>query len=491
MTDLILINPGNRKQAYGSLAESLAGVEPPLMMALLAAYLREKGFSVSIIDAEAEGLDADQTADIIARHAPRAVGIGAIGANPSASSTPKMTAIRPLLNRIKGRNLPCKTVLFGIHSSALPERTLREEAVDFVVRGEVFYPVEQLLRMLLSGEDAATINGLCLLRNDCFVDNGRADVVEDLDSLPLPAWDLLPMAKYRAHNWHCLDDVSRRSPYGVIYTSLGCPFHCDYCNIHEMYGGHPGIRFRSPGRVLEDIDRLYQEYKICHLKIMDELFVINENRVMEICDLLIERDYGLNIWAYARVDTVTGKVLKKLKQAGVNWLAFGIEAGADAVRQGVSKGRFDGDRIRDAVAKAHGAGINVLGNFMFGLPDDDMDTMGETLALARELECEYANFYTTMAYPGSALYEDAVTRGLPLPRTWGGFAQLSPEAMPLPTKHLTAAEVLRFRDDAFASYFSAPSYLAMIEKKFGPQAVVHIRRMLSLKLRRDILSGGG
>jgi radical SAM superfamily enzyme YgiQ (UPF0313 family) len=315
-----------------------------------------------------------------------------------------MTAIRPLLNHIKGRNLPCKTFLFGIHPSALPESTLREEAVDLVVRGEAFYPVEKLLRALLSGEDASTIKGLCFLRNDRFIDNGWADVVQALDGLPSPAWDLLPMAKYRAHNWHCLDDVTRRSPYGVIYTSLGCPFHCDYCNVHAMYGGYPGIRFRGPGRVLEDIDRLYQNYKIRHLKILDELFVVNEGRVMEICDLLIERDYGLNIWAYARVDTVTGKVLEKLKKAGVNWLAFGIEAGADAVRQGVSKGRFDKERIRKAVAMSHEAGIHVLGNFMFGLPDDDMDTMKETLSLARELECEYVNFYTTMAYPGSALY---------------------------------------------------------------------------------------
>jgi radical SAM superfamily enzyme YgiQ (UPF0313 family) len=490
MTDLVLINPGNKKEAYGTLGDSLAGIEPPLMLALLAAYLRQKGLTVHIIDAEAETLEIQSTVDRIGAISPLVVGVGALGANPSASSTPKMTVIRPLLNRIREQNLPCKTVLFGIHPAALPERTLREEAVDVVVRGEAFYPLERLLRALMAGEDAAVIKGLCLLRNDRFIDNGRAELVADLDDLPSPAWDLLPMEKYRAHNWHCLDDVTRRSPYGVVYTSLGCPFGCDYCNIHAMYDGKPGIRFRSPGRVLEDIDRLHQKYKVRHLKFLDELFVINEGRVTEICDLLIERDYGLNIWAYARVDTVTEKVLKKLKQAGVNWLAFGIEAGADVVRQGVSKGRFDRETIGRAVAMTHAAGIHVLGNFMFGLPDDDMNTMEETLSLARDLECEYVNFYTTMAYPGSALYEDALSRGLPLPPTWSGYAQLSPEANPLPTKHLTAAEVLRFRDNAFVSYFSAPEYLAMIEKKFGPRAADHIRGMLAHKPRRNMLTGG-
>jgi len=130
-TDLILINPGNKEQSYGSLGESLAGIEPPLMMALLAACLREKGFTVQIIDAEAESLDTMEIIDRIALNIPLVVGIGAMGANPSASSTPKMAAVRPLVDRIKEKKLSCKTFLSGIHPSALPERTLREEGPDF------------------------------------------------------------------------------------------------------------------------------------------------------------------------------------------------------------------------------------------------------------------------------------------------------------------------------------------------------------------------
>ncbi len=487
-TDLLLINPANKKQTYGSLGDNLSGIEPPLPMALLAANIREQGAAVNIIDAEAEHLDAARTVDRIAAVKPRVVGVAAMGANPSASSTPKMAAVRPLLRLIKERHLSCRTFVYGIHPSALPERTLREEGCDFVVRGEPFYPVTQLLRTIGSGDNDFNIKGLCRLQDDRFIDTGRADVVRDLDRLPLPAWDLLSMEKYRAHNWHCLDDIDQRSPYGVIYTGLGCPFDCYYCNVHALYEGRPGLRLLSPERVLAQVDRLYREFRVRHMKILDELFVINRERLIDICEGLIARGYDLNIWAYARVDTVSADILKKLKQAGVNWLAFGIEAGADDVRQGVAKGRFDRETVRRAVAMTHEAGIHVLGNFMFGLPDDDMTTMQETLDLARSLDCEYVNFYTTMAYPGSRLYDDARRQGLALPENWQGYAQFSPETLPLPTKYLTPVQVLRFRDEAFDAYYQDTGYLDMIGKKFGPKAVGHIQQMLTHQLQRHILS---
>jgi len=487
-TDVVLINPSNKEQVYGRLGESLAGIEPPLWLGLLAGYLRENNFNVTIIDAEADALGVQEVANRLEQGSPLLVGIGVIGSNPSAASTPKMSGVRHLLNSFRERKLSCKVFIYGIHPAALPERTLREEGGDFIVRGEAFYPVEALLRTLRSGENNFNIKGLWYLKDGKVIDNGWADAVEDLDALPFVAWDLLPMEKYRAHNWHCFDDIERRSPYAIIYSSLGCPFHCHYCNIHALYTGKPGIRFRSPERVVEEIDLLYHKYHVRHIKILDELFVINKDRMFKICDLLIERNYGLNFWAYARIDTVSEDVLKKLKKAGVNWLAFGIEAGSHDVRQGVSKGRFDQEAVRKAVAMTHDAGIHIIGNFMFGLPDDTMETMKETFSLAQELNCEYVNFYATMAYPGSPLYEDALIQGWQLPQSWIGYSQLSPETLPLPTKHLSAAQVLKFRDEAFDAYFRDPRYLDMIQKKFGSKTVKHVQQMLQTKLKRNILS---
>src|SRR5262249_31753249 len=136
-------------------------------------------------------------------------------------------------------------------------------------------------------------------------------------------------------------------------------------------------------------------------------FVLNRRHVGAICDLLIERSLNLNIWAYARVDTVQEDLLAKLKQAGFNWLAFGIEAANARVRKDVQKG-FDQEGIFHTLKEVRSHGIRVIGNYIFGLPDDDQATMQETLDLAVELNCEFANFYCAMAYPGSPLYEQAI-----------------------------------------------------------------------------------
>ena len=103
--------------------------------------------------------------------------------------------------------------------------------------------------------------------------------------------------------------------------------------------------------------------------------------------------------------------------------------------------------------------MSIIGNYIFGLPEDDLDSMQETLDLAIELKTEFANFYSAMAYPGSPLYRQAIAHGWPLPETWSGYSQHSVDTLPLPTRHVPASEVLKFRDDAFRTYFADQSYL--------------------------------
>jgi anaerobic magnesium-protoporphyrin IX monomethyl ester cyclase len=115
--------------------------------------------------------------------------------------------------------------------------------------------------------------------------------------------------------------------------------------------------------------------------------------------------------------------------------------------------------------------------------------MQATLALALDLNCEFANFYSAMAYPGSPLYTRALKQGLPLPDQWTGYSQHSADCLPLPTRHIPAREVLRFRDEAFQSYYSHPRYLEMIGRRFGADTVAQIRQMTGHRLRRDLLTG--
>ena len=299
----------------------------------------------------------------------------------------------------------------------------------------------------------------------------------------MPAWDLLPMDRYRSHNWHCFDNLDKRSPYSVIYTSLGCPFDCTFCSLKTLFGKR-GIRYRSPVRVIEEIDYLVKYYNVKNIKILDECFVLNKKHVNAICDLIIERDYDLNIWAYSRIDTVNEDMLKKMKQAGFSWLAYGIESVSKNVLAGVDKDKYDKTDILNVLNITKDYGINVLANFMFGLPDDNNETMQETLDFAKELNSEYTNFYATMAYPGSQLYEDSLKKNIKLPESWIGYSQYSEETFPLPTKYLSGSEVLCFRDRAFEEYHGNPKYLDMINLKFGKGAVEHIKKMLEHKIKR-------
>jgi radical SAM superfamily enzyme YgiQ (UPF0313 family) len=480
--DIVLVKPGSQKILYGELsAANISAIEPPLWAALLAAFLREKGFSVELIDAEIENWSPAHTAEIIKDMKPKLAGIIVSGTNPSAS-TMNMIGASAIVNCLKqiSPNLP--TLIGGLHPSALPQRTMSEEKVDFVCAGEGFHTIPKLLEALKAGEKAFPIEGLWYRKDGKICSNPPAAILKDLDRLPMPAWDLLPMKRYRAHNWHCFDHIEQREPYAVIYSSLGCPFHCSFCCINAIFG-KPGIRYRSPGRVIEEIDCLVKNYGIKNIKILDEMFVLKEPHVNELCDLLIQRGYGLNFWAYARVDTVNEKLLQKMKRAGINWVAYGFESGSKNVLDGVRKG-YKPDQVGKAVKMTYDAGLYIIGNFIFGLPDDNNSTMKETLDLSKDLNCEFVNYYCTMAYPGSKLYQQALEKDWKLPSTWEGYSQFGYESFPLATKYLSGSEVLAFRDQAFIEYFSNPTYLAMIRGKFGEKIVQVIQEMLSVKVDR-------
>jgi radical SAM superfamily enzyme YgiQ (UPF0313 family) len=496
--DLVLINPSSRTQVYQSLGTKLAAVEPPVWAGLMATFCRRKGLSVAIIDAEAEELVPAEVAERVQDLDPILAAVVVYGHQPSAS-TQIMTACGLVCTAIKELAPAQPVLLVGGHVAALPERTLREEAADFVAAGEGLHTLVELVEALKStAPDLARVPGLWYREDGVPCHTPDRPLVPDLDpEMPGPAWDLLPMDRYRAHNWHCLDGL-RRQPYAALYTTLGCPYHCSFCCIQapfrsgERAGGLSATansyRYWSPDTVLAQIDLLVNRYGVRNLKIADEMFVLNRRHVEGICDRILSRGYDLNIWAYTRVDTIKDGMLEKLKAAGFHWLAFGIEAGADRVRAGVDKA-FDQDEVYEVIGKVRAAGISVIGNYIFGLPEDDAETMQATLDLALDLNCEFANFYSAMAYPGSPLYDLAVRQGVPLPAAWTGYSQHSRDCLPLPTRYLPAREVLRFRDEAFLRYYTSPRYLEMVGQRFGAETVQHIRHMTSYRLERDLLTG--
>lgn len=484
-SDIVLINPGDRKQVYRDLGEDYAAVEPPFWIVVIAAYLRNKKYRVAIIDANAENITPNETAQKIKELNPRLSAVIVYGSQPSAS-TQNMTIAGRICKALK-ENTSGKVAIGGLHPSALPRQTMEEERVDFVIEGEGQDTLTSLIDVLRLGkENYSKVPGLWYRKDKNVINNPRAPLISNLDEvLPVAAWDLLPMQKYKAHNWHCFDHIDQRMPYAAIYTSLGCPYNCIFCCINALFC-KPGTRYRSPKLVVEEITLLAEKYGVKNIKIVDELFVFDEKHYMKIVDLLLEKKLDLNFWVYARVDTIKPENLIKMKKAGINWIALGIESANPDVRDNARKRMRVGD-IKSVVKSIQNAGIRVIGNFIFGLPSDTLETMRQTLDLAKELNCEFVNFYSAMAYPGSKLYEIAVKENWQLPKTWHAFSQHSYETLPLPTNHISAKEVLKFRDDAFHEYFENPVYLNIIEDKFGSKVKTHIEDMTKVRLKRRLL----
>ena len=294
------------------------------------------------------------------------------------------------------------------------------------------------------------------------------------------------MELYKAHNWQRFGE-QEEGGYGVIATSLGCPFQCSFCAVSTLFGDRH-VRYFSPKTVIRQIDFLVEQYHIKYIKLLDENFVLNLKHVDAICDLLIERNYDLNIWAYARVDTVNNEILNKMRSAGIKWLAYGIESASELSLTDVSKGQYDIQKIEEVMKMTQKADINIMANFIFGLPEDTKESMQMTLDFARKLNPEFINFYCAMAYPGSQLYKECIANHIKLPDTWLGYSQFSYECEPMPTRTVSSRDVLAFRDYAFNAFFeNNNAYFEKIRRKFGEKTVEEINKMLEKKMKRKLL----
>lgn len=505
--DVLFVNPDSSAKAYQGLATVYSAIEPPTWALLLAESCRSKGFGVGILDCDAERLTLEQSVARVLDAAPRLVVFVVYGQNPNSGTTSMIGALS-LAKSLKESNPDCRICFVGSHTSALPREVLSYPCVDIVLLNEGVYALHALLKSNL-GEDLAHIKGIGYKKSgpggfpvptlnapQGIVPQERMDV-----DMPGYAWDLLPYKEkpldlYRAHFWHAEFDHAKRTPFAAIYTSLGCNFGCDFCMINivnrvdnkdGINASHSkGMRFWSPEWVGREMEKL-AKLGVRTLRISDEMFFLNRKYYEPVLNQVIERGLDFNMWTYSRVDTVRRDNLELFKKAGVNWLALGVEAGNQVVRQEVSKGSFQEVNIREVSKTIGDAGINIISNYIFGFPDDTLETMQETLELAMELNNEMANMYPCQALPGSPMYHLARKNGWKLPDTFEGYAFLSYECQPLPTKHLTSAQVLQFRDEAWQKYFSNPAYLDLVERKFGKQERKNVEDMASIRLKRKLL----
>jgi radical SAM superfamily enzyme YgiQ (UPF0313 family) len=504
--DALFVTPDSSAKAYQDLAKTFAAIEPPTWSLLLAESCRAKGFRVGILDTDAERLSLEAAVKRVQDAKPRVVVMVLYGQNPNSGTTSMIGGIE-LASALKAAGVSAPICFVGSHASALPKQVLAYPCVDIVLLNEGVYALQNLLRSNLGG-DLRSIKGIGYkIPNGAAFDlalNPPERIVPqshmDID-LPGYAWDLLPYRQrpldlYRAHFWHAGFDHDNRTPFAAIYTSLGCQFACNFCMINIVNrvdnddaanASHSrGMRFWSPEWVAREMRKL-ASMGVKTLRISDEMFFLNRKYYVPILDDCIQSEYGFNMWTYSRVDTVRADALEKFKRAGVNWLALGIEAGNQMVRQEVSKGSFKEVNIRDICATIRHSDINIISNYIFGFPEDNHETMQQTRDLALELNTEMANMYPCQALPGSPLYHTALENGWELPGTFEAFAFLSYESKPLRTRYLSAAEVLRFRDEAWLTYFRNPAYLSLVERRFGATERRNVEQMSEIRLKRKLL----
>jgi anaerobic magnesium-protoporphyrin IX monomethyl ester cyclase len=478
MVDVLFIHPGGQKDIYQDLSNNLTAIAPPAWTALLADYVRREGYSVAIYDCNVSGWDDYLTTpSILDIYNPKLVVIWVYGHHPSAS-TQTMPIAGQIVKDIKKVNQNMRIAMGGIHPSALPKRTLEEEDIDYIIQKE-------------------GTSGILALINDIkyFGDNlgnkkiygGYVNEIDSVKCFKNYAWDLLSsLDNYRAHNFHCFqyfkdskkEDFSDvRSPYAAIYTSLGCPYNCFYCCSNFLHRGK--IKNWSLDTILKWIDELVIKYKVKNIRVHDTLFTNDPLKLRAFGTEIKKREYNLNLSVYSRLDSISPNVLTDMKNAGVKWIGIGIESTLDSKNK----------EAKEKIGMVKDSGIYICGNYMFGLPNDTEQSMEDTLDLALDLNTEFANFYSTFAYPGSTLY-DITLRENPsaLPFHWNQYSQHGFETFPLANSNLSSGEILSFRDRAFHSYFSNGSYLNGVKKKFGEAVVNHINDITKIKLERRILT---
>tara|TARA_R110002020_G_C16318711_1_gene774589 strand:+ start:825 stop:2354 length:1530 start_codon:yes stop_codon:yes gene_type:complete len=500
--DVLFVEPNSAKQSYQGLADTYAAIETPTWSLLLAQSCRSKGFLVGILDANAERLTDNEALARINELAPRMVCFVVYGQNPN-SGTVNMTGAYALSDKCHKEGYI--TVFVGSHTSALPKEVLANSCVDIVLLNEGVYALHNLLKSNLDS-DLPNIKGIGFKSEDSsLVLNDPERIVPQnrmVEDLPGYAWDLLPYDKtpfdlYRAHFWHTNYSLEERSPFAAIYTSFGCNFKCDFCMINilnrtsndnsAVSSDFNVMRYWPSEFIIKEFDILYKHYGVKNIRLSDEMFFLHKKHYLPIIELLEERKYPLNLWAYSRIDTCKSDMLTRFKGVGINWLGLGIEAANKTVRQEITKGKFKDVHIKSVVKEIKEAGINVGANYIFGFPGENLENLQETLDLAKEINAEFSNMYCAAALPGSPLYKEAVENGWDLPESISGYGFYSYDCKPLPTRHLTAEQVLRFRDNAWQEVVLDEKYLSLIESKFGHQARLNIVDQASLKLKRKLL----
>ena len=464
MNDVLLVVPPFH---YRNM-DSAAPICPRIGVASLAAVLEKAGYKVGIIDAPAERMSVEQIREVIQRETPRIVGVTA--------STAEFADALEILKLVKEHSAKMITVVGGPHITMMPE-TGGNRYIDYIVLGEGEVTFLELVNMLLRNQgEVSGILGLGYKNNDKLVLNAARPLIEDLDTLPFPAYHLLPMDKYR--NYATLDEGRK---FATMVTSRGCPFSCTFCSSFCLFGHR--WRTMSVKRILELMEKLYTEYKIRFVYFHDDEFSIDKKRVAAICDGIIDRGWDLKWSCLMRVSDMDEDLTRKMKQAGMAGVSFGIELGYAEGLKTINK-KITLEQARAAVRLCGKYDIISSVSFMMGFPWESAKEIRETIDFALSLkEAGIYYFQTLIPYPGTDIYKVMKEEGLIVSGDWSNYVThtVTGSEPIIKTRYLSSKELQELYYYAVKRAYFQPGYLF--------KRLSHIRNWTNF--RRQLGAGWG
>lgn len=315
-----------------------------------------------------------------------------------SSLTYEAPVTHEIARNIKELSKDCKVVVGGPYPTSSPERVLRDKNIDYVVFGEGEETMGELVDEIEKGNDFSEVSGLVFSRNGEIVFTPPRDFIEDLDSYPFPAWDLIDIESY--FTVEKMNRVYCRKEYMSVFSSRGCPYNCVYC--HRIFGKK--YRARSPENVVSEIETLYSNYGIREIDFIDDAFNIDAERAERICDLLIEKKLDLKITFPngIRGDIINEKLLHKMKEAGTYRIVYGIETASPRLQKLIKK-NINLKKMNEVISLTDELNILSHGFFMLGFPTETREEMQRTIDYAANSKLNTASFFTVNSFEGTEL----------------------------------------------------------------------------------------
>lgn len=443
---VLLVNPSLQKAKVGHYTRSIEkqrGIYPPLGLGYVAASLRNNKHKVMLIDCDAFPDSEERIDQAIRDFKPDVVGFYIM--------TWTFRQASRIARRIKQFNRDIKTVIGGPNVSSFPRLSLQHDEFDFAVMGEGEITMVELLEALETGGKLDKIKGLIFKKDGRIIVNKVRPQIENLDKIPFPAWDLLPIKCY-------YDVFTRRRKFATMIASRGCPFNCTFCDRKNRLGKK--WRVRSPKNVVREMELLNSQYGIKEIMFFDDNFTLDKKWIYQLCDNIRRKRLSV-IWeCRSRVDMVDKSLLKEMKNAGCYRIRYGMESGDDEILKVLKKG-ITVSQIRECARLSKEAGIEVFAYFMMGSPCETPQTLKKTLDLALEVDGSFTIFSKTILIVGSELFDWATQNGYINGDYWADFllGKEVDSAPSLSTKELPADFIDKYISFANRKFYSRPHYL--------------------------------